>query len=449
MILLKAATETLEIATSSTADIDYSVSFADITTTSFAPSTSEGKVTTATTTTMVSAPGASTQRQIKLITITNRHASASNNIIVKKDISASEYYLTPTVTLLAGETMQYMDGSGWTYYSATGAVKGAQTAGGSDTQIQYNSGGVLAGEAGLVWNTTTKDLTLGGTDTGITMQGITNEPAAPSSNQLHIYSKSIAGRMMPKWKAPSGFDTSIQANLGFNTVYLWTPATGTTAVGTGFGTTWPSVTGTITHPTVAAAAGSQIKVMQATNIATTTNQILGLTASTATLANVWRGNASGLGGFFFQCRFRIMLIPAATVRMFVGLTSLTTGAVAADTYTGDMCGFDHITTDNITTLSFVTRDNTTTNRATFTVPTLAAGNSYDATIFSAPGGSAIYYRLVDLLTGTTLVDTSTTTNIPRSTIFMGPQVQMSNGTANLTATTVAIGINKIYLEADT
>ncbi|NVN97378.1 hypothetical protein HXX01_04085 [Candidatus Nomurabacteria bacterium] len=113
-----------------------------------------------------------------------------------------------------------------------------------------------------------------------------------------------------------------------------------------------------------------------------------------------------------------------------------------------MVGFDHITTDNITTMSFVTRDGTTTNRATFTVPTLAAGNAYDATIYSAPNGSNICYRLVDVLTGNTLVNNCTTTNIPANTTFLGPQVQMSNGTANLTATTTAIGINKIYLETD-
>jgi hypothetical protein len=188
--------------------------------------------------------------------------------------------------------------------------------------------------------------------------------------------------------------------------------------------------------------------MQCTNIATTADQILGLTASTATLANVWRGNAAGQGGFFFQCRFKIMLIPNNAIRIFVGLTSLATGVVAADTTTGDCCGFYHITTDSLTTMRFVTRDNVTTNMAaTFTVPTMVVGSSYDATIYSPPNGSAIYYRLVDLLTGLNLVDTNTNTNIPRNTIFMGPQAQMSNA-ANGTVTTTAIGINKIYLECD-
>ena len=84
MIILKATTEILEITTSTAADIDYSISYADITTTSFSPSTSEGKITSATSTTVLSAPSASTQQQVKLITITNRHASTANTVLLKK-----------------------------------------------------------------------------------------------------------------------------------------------------------------------------------------------------------------------------------------------------------------------------------------------------------------------------------------------------------------------------
>jgi len=326
---------------------------------------------------------------------------------------------------------------------------GGGSPGGADTQIQFNDSNVFGGDADFTWNKTTNTFGLGGTDTEITLKAITNEPTAPSAGNIYLYAKSIAGRMMPKWKAPSGVDTAIQPLLGTNTVFMWTPATGTTGVGTGFGNTWPACTGTITHPTVTNTnAGTQMKVMQLTNIVTTTNQILGLTASTATLSNVWRGNAAGLGGFFFQTRFKTMLVPATTIRLFAGLTSMTTGMSATDSPTGDFAGLSHITTDGITTMAFITRDNTTTTRATFTVPTMAAGNAYDFTMYSPPNGSTIYYRLVDLLTGTVLVDSSTATTLPRNTIFMGPQVQMSNGTANITVTTTAIGINKIYLESD-
>ena len=125
MILLKATTESLQIVTTTTAAIDYSISFADITTTTLSPSTSEGSITTATTTTVVAAPAGSTQRQVKLVSISNR-GGATNTISVKKLISATTYTLTPTITLLAGESVQYMDGQGWLYYSASGSLKSSQ-----------------------------------------------------------------------------------------------------------------------------------------------------------------------------------------------------------------------------------------------------------------------------------------------------------------------------------
>jgi hypothetical protein len=36
------------------------------------------------------------------------------------------------------------------------------------------------------------------------MGGITNEPASPAANFLTIYAKSVAGKMVPKIKGPSG-----------------------------------------------------------------------------------------------------------------------------------------------------------------------------------------------------------------------------------------------------
>lgn len=273
------------------------------------------------------------------------------------------------------------------------------------------------------------------------------DPAAPTAGTLNFYAKLIAGRMMPKWKAPSGVDTSFQSSLGFNTIQLWTPSL--TSTGVGFGTVWPAGTGTFLNVVPTAGTATQLRRSRFTNVVTTTNQILGITASTAAqIPSFWLGNSAGNGGFFFQTRFTTELVPATTIRLFVGLTSMTTGASAADTVTGNVAGLSHITTDNITTMAFMTRNNTTTTRATFTVPTIASGNAYDFTMYAKPNDTVIYYRLVNLLDGSVIVDSSTSTTLPINTAFMGPQVQMSNGTANLTVTTTAIAINKIYIESD-
>lgn len=105
MIILLTS-ETLELVTSSTANIDYYISYVDITTTTFAPSSTQGTIASATTTTILSAPGASTQRQIKYINIVNRHATDSNNITLIKNVSATNYQITGTYTLSAGDRLQ-------------------------------------------------------------------------------------------------------------------------------------------------------------------------------------------------------------------------------------------------------------------------------------------------------------------------------------------------------
>ena len=97
----------------------------------------------------------------------------------------------------------------------------------------------------------------------------------------------------------------------------------------------------------------------------------------------------------------------------------------------------------------MTGNGTAINRTLISGTTpLTVGQGYDFTLYSPPNGSVIYYRLVNINTGAVIVDSSTSTNIPLNTTFLGPQVTMSNGTANITAGQVAIDVNRIYIESD-
>ncbi len=118
MITLTNTTHILEVTTGSATAVDVFVSYADHTTTGAVLGDQQTLITTATTTTILSAPNASTQRQIKLISINNTGATP-NVVTVKKDISATEYDLFYT-TLQANENLTYVDGRGWTQYTATG-----------------------------------------------------------------------------------------------------------------------------------------------------------------------------------------------------------------------------------------------------------------------------------------------------------------------------------------
>jgi len=274
-------------------------------------------------------------------------------------------------------------------------------------------------------------------------------PPSPSSN-LSLYAQNIAGRGMVNWEGIAGRWQSLQAALFGPSVALYLPNTGTTN-GLNFGIPWVAG-GTVSHPTPATTSPAVVNQMKRTrlaNVVTTTNQVLGETAMASGVQQYWRGNASGLGGFFFFSRFVVDLWPAATVRVFVGLSDQTTAVVASDTLAGNLCGLLHITTDAATVLNFTTRDGTTSSNTSITLTgAITAGQAFDFYMYAKPNDSTIYFRLDDINAGTTLIDSSKTTNLPTNTAFLGPQVTMSNGTANTTVTTTAIGIAKIYIESD-
>jgi hypothetical protein len=335
--------------------------------------------------------------------------------------------------------------------NGTGAVSGVTEYGvkieGPATPGAGTETGVYVGTG---WDTGL-DVQSGGLNlAGYTSAGNPADPAAAATGNLRVYAKKVAGRMLLKTKGPSGQDFALQPSLFNNVTVLFEPNSAAVGTGTGFGTVWQS-NGTVSHPvpvTTAPAIANQIHRTRYANVVTTTNQTLGPKVNTTSENQFWRGNAAGLGGFFFNTRFVVDLWPAATVRLFAGLSSSTTAVAISDTVAGDVVGLWHDTTDAATAFSVVTRDNTTTNKAAIALSNaIAAGNAYDFTMYCAPNDSTIYYRLDDLNNGVSY-ESSTATNLPRNTIFMGPQVEMSNGTANIVSTTTAIGVARIYVESD-
>lgn len=428
MILLKATTETLKITTSSTANIDYSVSWVDVTTTTFAPSTSEGKITSATTTTLLAAPAASTQRQVKLITITNIHATASNVVTILKDISGTTFQLTPATTLLAGSSLMFLDGDGWTYKKAS--VNPA----GSDTQIQYNDSGVLAADPDFTWNSTDKTLSLNGVNSEILIKGITTDPSPPSAGNLTIYSKSVAGRMAPKIVGPSGLDTPLQLDVKQNSV-----------AGILSDATYWGVAGTVTG-TAAAVLPTTTNLYTAmrrttyANVVTTANQQVGQRGSFV----------SRQYGFFFACRFGFDSIKTG-MRGFIGVSASASATVTVNPSTvTNLIGFGFDLADSELYFMHNNGTNLAIKETISGQGTLATNNvGYDAYIFCAPNDTKVYYRLdrVDT-TVTTLCDTFTSDPLPAASLIMQSVCAMSNGTANIAVNDARIGISKLMVESD-
>ena len=131
-------------------------------------------------------------------------------------------------------------------------------------------------------------------------------------------------------------------------------------------------------------------------------------------------------------------MPAATIRYFMGLTSVITGNVISNTLAGDSCGLWHDDTMAATVLNFITRDNvTTTSVAIPLAAPMATGQGYELIMYCRPNSTVLFYKVIDMLTGLTLADSFTSATLPRNTIFMGPEMTMSNAANVVVATTAS------------
>lgn len=418
MLILTETTDNLQVVLDgavTTNQLDCVSSWRDITTSAYTPGRTVAATNNTTDVNLVAAPASSTQRVIDYVSIYN--CDTSNAVVtVKFDANGTERIIKKA-TLVPGGRMDFTDKHGWTIYNPNDVVQL------NDSHSGYSD------------------------YTGIA------DPSAPSAGILRQYAKSVCGRMLPKWIGPSGVNTPVQPALFQNNVVLYMPNTGTTG-GLNLGVPW-AVGTTVAHPAPTTGIWNQVKRTTSTNVVTTTNQVLGVSAIVSTAAAFWRGNSAGLGGFFFFARFGIETLTAGTpnaTRLFVGLQSGTTSILASDTIPAISCiGLWHDTTDGANVINLLTKDGTTsTKNALNGSPSTpyATGQAYDFFMFAKPNDSTIYYRLDNFNTGVTLCNSSVSTTLPAAATFMGPVVGMSNGTANTVAATVGIGVNRIYIESD-
>lgn len=114
MLLLAATNDIFEIVTDVACTLDVHVSYVDANNATLVPSGAGRQntaITTATTTTILSAPGASTVRNMKTLKARNKGSTAVS-VTVQFDQAGTNYEMHK-VTLLAGECLQYIEGIGF------------------------------------------------------------------------------------------------------------------------------------------------------------------------------------------------------------------------------------------------------------------------------------------------------------------------------------------------
>ena len=376
-------------------------------------------------------------------TATNIAGGLANQIHYQTAAGTTSFIAAPTVA----STSLTWNGTAFTWATASG---GSGSPGGSDTQIQYNNAGAFAGSANFTYNATNNTLSLIGTDPEIILNGITNEPVSPSAGNLTLYAKSIAGRMLPKWKGPSGFDTPIQALIAQNKIAWWNPPGNATTVPGVLGLAAPTSLGTATARNVATTNAFTRSRRLGYNSAATAGQVGGHYTTTAQYTI---GDGTGLGGFYYVCRFGSADTLAQAI-MFVGLSSsVATPTVTASpaTFTNSI-GVGCATGD--TTLSIYYGGSAAQRPIPLGASFPARTNStdlYALVLFAASNTStSVGYRVTNITTNAQASGTLTTatagTQLPSATTLLAHRAYRSN---NATATAVLIDIVSVYIETDT
>lgn len=164
MIILDTTSKSLEVLLAgapATTQPAFIASYVDVTTTTYTPKANDGVTNSATPVTAVAAPAASTQRQVKLLTIANIDTAA-----VTATVRLNNGGTTRTiakVVLAVNSTLVYTDGEGFRVIDANGAIQGAIAAPpGSTTQVLFNDAGSYGADAGMTYDKAADILSLVG-----------------------------------------------------------------------------------------------------------------------------------------------------------------------------------------------------------------------------------------------------------------------------------------------
>jgi|SRR5579862_7519417 len=120
MIILASTSDLVKVITGSALNLDVHASYLDFNGTAVTPGAQDTNISTATTTTVVSSPGSSVQRNIKTLTFHNKDASNSNLITIEHVSSTGPTTVVlHAITLPAGYTFS-TDGVNWLLLDANG-----------------------------------------------------------------------------------------------------------------------------------------------------------------------------------------------------------------------------------------------------------------------------------------------------------------------------------------
>lgn len=301
------------------------------------------------------------------------------------------------------------------------------------------------GDGSTAWNSLSdRELTgLFSTAIALGAYGYGTEPGAPASGQGYFYGKDVAGRVMPKWKGPSGLDTQLQEAIYGKGVESIVPASSTSFSASGCATF--TAVGTVSHP---ALASGSLRASTRRSIVTSAATANSASELRVAATRCWRGDAAGRGGFFAVFRFGCSSAVAGQ-RLFVGLMSVTTAISTSQDVPAltNVIGVGNGAAD--TNLQILTNDGSGTCTktdlgASFPVPDSTNNAIYELTLFAKANDTSVGWRIVQLTTGDAAAGTITS-DMPASTTFLAPHFYANN---NGVASAVILDFFRYYLSSD-
>ena len=166
MIALDATTDSLEVDLTgavTTNQLPFVAAYVDVSQSTFAMTASagnDGTTNNTTAVTLVAAPGASTSRILKYLSIKNSDTVATE-LWVQLNANATLREIWKG-TLAVGDTLVYVDSNGWNVINASGSIKNTFANTFTATRVPFaGSDGILTTDSGFTFNTTGDVLTVG------------------------------------------------------------------------------------------------------------------------------------------------------------------------------------------------------------------------------------------------------------------------------------------------
>ena len=275
------------------------------------------------------------------------------------------------------------------------------------------------------------------------------DPGASAAGRLTLYSKALAGRIMPKIVGPSGLDTALQPLLARNKVGMFTPPGNATTAAVLGAYTAPTAIGTATARNVATA-----------NMFTRMRRIGYVSAATAGAlcgarapsTQVTTGGVGAGSGFFKIMRFGISdAVVVSGARMFVGMAASVSAPTNVEPSTLTNCiGVGCRTADTRLQLFYggTAAQLPIDLGANFPVDTTTT-DVYELALFAPPDTSDVHWEVTRLNTGDAVSGTILSAGgvaSPAGTTLLS--YLMAWRTNNATAAAVGLDIMSDYIETD-